>query len=133
MVAVLMFMMVRDVIKSFGNYIYYITFRCSFGSHLKFKNGVHLDFKMAAVFNTFWTIISQLASYVLSSKWWQMAIPMFMMRRITKKGKKKKRKKNTWIVTGRCSLAAILNFRIAEIYISQCPTFFTHFGLYLHF
>ena len=80
-----MFMMLRDVIKALGNYIYYITFRCSFGSHLKFQNGVHLDFKMAAVLIIFWTIISQLASYVLSSKWWQMAIPMFMMLRITNK------------------------------------------------
>ena len=48
---------------------------------------------MAAVLNIFWTIISQLVSYVLSSKWWQMAIPMFMMRRITNKKKKEKKKK----------------------------------------
>ena len=28
-----------------------ITVRCSFGGHLKFQNGRHLNFKMAAILN----------------------------------------------------------------------------------
>ena len=43
---------------------------CFLDGHLNFKNGRHLDFKMAAIFNIFWTI-SRLLSYLESSKLWQ--------------------------------------------------------------
>ena len=43
---------------------------CFLDDHLNFKNGRHLDFKMAAILNIFWTI-SQLLSYLESSKLWQ--------------------------------------------------------------
>ena len=58
MVPIPMFMMLRGVIKAFGKLHFVI-----FGGHLKFQNGRHLDFKMAAIFNIFWTV-TQLASYV---------------------------------------------------------------------
>ena len=67
---------------------------------------------MAAVFNIFWTIISQLASYVLSSKWWQMAIVnTHVCDAKDYKKKKKKKKKKTWIVTVRCSFGDHLKFQ----------------------
>ena len=53
---------------------------CSFGGHLKFQNGSHLDSKMAAIFNIFWPI-SLLLSYLESSKWW-LYTSMFVMLRI---------------------------------------------------
>ena len=66
MVAIPMLMMLRDVIKALGKLLV-VVFLVAI---LIFKNGCHLDFKMAAIFNIFWTI-SQLLSYLESSKLWQ--------------------------------------------------------------
>ena len=66
MVAIPMLMMLRDVIKALGKLLVVIFLVAI----LKFKYGRHLDFKMTAVFNIFWTI-SQLLSYLESLKLWQ--------------------------------------------------------------
>ena len=67
MVARPMLMMLRDVIKAQFGKLLVVIFLVAI---LNFKNGRHLDFKMAAIFIIFWTI-SQLLSYLESSKLWQ--------------------------------------------------------------
>ena len=66
MVAKPQFMMLRDIIKALGKLLVVVLLVVI----LNFKNGCHLDFKMAAIFNIFWTI-SQLLSYLEGSNWWQ--------------------------------------------------------------
>ena len=66
MVVIPMLMLLRDVIKELGKLL--VAFFLV--AILNFLNGHHLDFKMATIFNIFWTI-SQLLSYLESSKLWQ--------------------------------------------------------------
>ena len=66
MVAIPMLMMLRDVIKALVKLLVVIFLVTIFN----FQNGRHLDLKMAAIFNIFWTI-SQLLSYLESSTLWQ--------------------------------------------------------------
>ena len=60
---------------------------------------------MAAVLNIFWTIISQLGSYVLSSMVANGNTHVYDAKNF------KKNKKKTWIVTGRCSFGDHLKFQ----------------------
>ena len=88
-------MMLRDIIKALGK----LLVCCSFGGHLKFHNGRHLDFKMAAIFNIFWTI-SQLLSYLESFQNGGNAHVCDAMYC----------NKSTWKVTGHCSSGNLLKF-----------------------
>ena len=63
MVAIPMLMMLRDVKKALGKLLVVIFLVAI----LNFQNGRHLNFKMASIFNIFWTI-SQLLSYLESSE-----------------------------------------------------------------
>ena len=118
MVAIPMLMMLRDVIKALAKLLVVIFLVAI----LNFKNGRHLDFKMAAIFNICWTI-SQLLSYLQSSVK-IVAIPMFVMLRIATNALGK-----LLVVLS----AAILNFKMAVIQIPKWPPFSTYFGLYLYF
>ena len=65
-VAIPMLMMLKDVIRALGKLLVVVFFVAI----LNFQNGRHQDFKMVVIFNIFWTI-SQLLSYLESSKLWQ--------------------------------------------------------------
>ena len=66
MVAIPMFMLLRDVIKALGKSIVVV----HLVSILNFKMAAILDFKTAAIFNKFWPV-SQLLNSLGSSKLWQ--------------------------------------------------------------
>ena len=66
MVAIPMFMLLRDVIQALGKSIFVV----HLVSILNFKMVAILDFKTAAIFNIFWPV-SQLLSSLGSSKLWQ--------------------------------------------------------------
>ena len=73
MVAIPMFMMLRDVIKTLGKSIFVVYLV----SILNFKMAAILDFKTPAIFNIFWPVSQLLSSLPRELK--IVAIPLFTM------------------------------------------------------